>query len=230
MKGAGIAIELTARLQRKQRWDAALWDLLAYTPSFLTPSIPLVHVFGDHAIRFRVCPEYWCLGEDDDYLVLPMTPTLATRIASSRGWQLPTPRLVNLIYRLGSAVPSYPQPANRQSLSTFLRINAQCDGYIRAHQPRPALLVGHRKDIVVCAELAAKPKAVAIYGWHGLSGKPIQPLFCGHSANYYDYSHGVRYLDEWCELDGQRVRLSEVYAKKEWWPLVSKNGPVKTYS
>lgn len=229
MKGVEIVKELTDRLAKKAGWNDSLWALRQYTPLFYSQLVPLVHVTGTRAIRFYVAPDYWCLGEDDDYLVLPMSPLLAAKLGRETERVLPTPRLVNLIYSLGFAIPSYPQSKDRQALSTYQRVNAQCHTYLAAQQPRPALLVGHRKDIVVCSELARHPKAVAIYGWHGRSGKPIQPLYCGHSNGYYDYSHGTRFLSRWCEVDGVRTDFLDVFSKPDLWPLVSKTGPVVTY-
>jgi hypothetical protein len=56
------------------------------------------------------------------------------------------------------------------------------------------LLAGHKKDLVLTRKLATRPNRVAIYGWHQLSGEPIQPVSTVHVAEYADYSHGVRLI------------------------------------
>ncbi|HCL31999.1 MAG TPA: hypothetical protein DIC52_26690 [Candidatus Latescibacteria bacterium] len=56
------------------------------------------------------------------------------------------------------------------------------------------LLAGHKKDLVLMRKLATRPNRVAIYGWHQLSGEPIQPVSTVHVAEYADYSHGVRLI------------------------------------
>jgi hypothetical protein len=48
-----------------------------------------------------------------------------------------------------------------------------------------------------------KPNRIAIYGWHQLNGKPIQPLYAGHVNWYADYSHGVRLVKRTIQINGR---------------------------
>ena len=56
---------------------------------------------------------------------------------------------------------------------------------------------------MVTNRLDEKPNRVAIYGWHKLDGKPIQPLTIVHVNWYVDYSHGVRLMKRTVMVDGK---------------------------
>jgi hypothetical protein len=69
---------------------------------------------------------------------------------------------------------------------------------------------------------------VAIYGWHYPDGKPIQPLTTVHVAEYVDYSHGVRLVDEHVRIDGRSARASDVLGDEQLHILLSDEGPLAT--
>jgi hypothetical protein len=77
---------------------------------------------------------------------------------------------------------------------------------------RKGLIAGIKKDIVITDKLldSTKRKKVAIYGWHLLNGKPIQPLYTGHVFWWVDYSQGVRLISKRMIVDGKWMRLEEV--------------------
>ena len=66
--------------------------------------------------------------------------------------------------------------------------------------PLGALVAGHKKDVVLTSLLDSLPNRVAIYGWHLPDGRPVQPLWVGHTRDHVDYSHGIR-------LVGHRVEV-----------------------
>src|SRR5205085_2885529 len=76
--------------------------------------------------------------------------------------------------------------------------------------PLPPLIAGHKKDVLLTPRLSEKPGKVAIYGWHKLDGKPIQPLYLGHAHWYVDYSHGIRLISNHLIVDGKPTTLPEV--------------------
>lgn len=99
-----------------------------------------------------------------------------------------------------------------------------------ARAGRSGLLAGHKKDIVITPRLAAQKDRVAIYGWHQLSGHPIQPLNpASHSAEYVDYSHGVRLICRDVLIDFQPARFEDILKDKELCELISDEGP-STYT
>ena len=73
-----------------------------------------------------------------------------------------------------------------------------------------ALVAGHKKDVVLTALLGSRPGKVAIYGWHRLDGKPIQPLYTGHTDRWVDYSHGIRLVSRAVLIDGEERDMAEV--------------------
>ena len=72
-----------------------------------------------------------------------------------------------------------------------------------------------REDVVIANKVFATTGKVAIYGWHKLDGKPIQPLYTGHSAAYADYSHGIRLVKSPNGLNGMTKSIAEVLADRE---------------
>ena len=73
-------------------------------------------------------------------------------------------------------------------------MQAQLDSVVDGHARVAAgdLVAGHKKDLVLTRKMQGRPDRVAIYGWHRLSGEPIQPVSTVHVDWYADYSHGVR--------------------------------------
>jgi hypothetical protein len=88
-----------------------------------------------------------------------------------------------------------PMYAYRDSTPTFWQHHLIIEGQRKG---RKGLIAGIKKDIVQTEKLKAYPNndRVAIYGWHRLNGKPIQPLYLGHVWWYVDYSQGVRLVKD----------------------------------
>jgi hypothetical protein len=147
---------------------------------------------------FLVTPDYLAIGSDEDYFLCPMTPLTAQRIADSIGCALPTRRMVDLIHAAAelklTPLPIAPTTA-MTSVPVFALHNAmvrtQRVGRLMTH-PLGTLVAGHKKDVVVSKQLTNAPGKVAIYGWHKPDGKPIQPLYTGHTNSWVDYSQCVR--------------------------------------
>jgi hypothetical protein len=91
-------------------------------------------------------------------------------------------------------------------------------------------VAGIKKDVVITKELSERPGHVAIYGWHKLDGKPIQPLTTVHVDWYVDYSHGIRLVDQWAEVDGEPMLVCDVLRDKNLCGLLSDEGPFDAVS
>ena len=104
-------------------------------------------------------------------------------------------------------VPLY---AFRDSTPTFFHHHLIVEGQRKG---RRGLIVGIQKDIVTTGKLYTYPRQdrVAIYGWHQLNGKPIQPLYTGHVYWYVDYSQGVRLVYETVKINGKWLRYTELF-------------------
>ena len=93
--------------------------------------------------------------------------------------------------------------------------------------PLDALVSGHKKDVVLTNRLARNREKVAIYGWHNLSGTPIQPLTTIHGIGYADYSHGVRLVSRIALLDGKPVPVDEILQDPKLANLLSDEGAMR---
>ena len=182
-----------------------------------------------HKIAFRVSPDYLAVGSDEDFVRVPLTPYIAQHIADMVGCVLPTRKMVDDIYQhTDSKLAPLPLTEERESLATFLEHHQLVQ---RQLQNQPARFVaGIKKDVVITKEVAKRPGHVAIYGWHKLDGKPIQPLTTVHVDWYVDYSHGIRLVDQWAEVDGKAMLVRDVLQDKNLCSLLSDEGPLDAAS
>ena len=162
-----------------------------------------------HAVYF-VLPDYLCIGSDKDFARIPLTPMTAQLIADSLHCFLPTRKMVNDIYEAAKVkLEPVPMYAFRDSAVTMFQHNLIIEGQRRL---RKGLIAGIKKDVVITSKILKdpKPNRVAIYGWHKLDGKPIQPLYTGHVNWYVDYSHGVRLIYRTIYINKKPMDYTEV--------------------
>lgn len=230
-------IRMTAALSPPQRDQKIVDEILAGNfPDFLrhTVAVKTSIRVGKNAVFngvFYVLPDYLALGSDKDFVRIPMTPMAAQEIADSFGYLLPTRKMVDLIYKAALLkVPPRPLPAHSAmtSNSYYLRHADILDKQIPASK-LGQLIAGHKKDIVLTPRLLKQPYQVAIYGWHQMNGRPIQPLSLVHPNIYADYSHGVRLVHRYMYVNGSKVKVEAVLRDKTLNKLLSDEGPlVKT--
>jgi len=234
LTGSQLAGELHG-LSQPVRDQRVLGELLAGNlPDFMRALVEVTvreNIGGtDHTVVYRVTPDYLSVGSDEDYLRMPMTPLTAQTAGEALGCSLPTRKMVNQIYAAATAkiAPLSFDPQNG-AFPVFVESNTRIEKGLAVAQPRPGALVGgDKKDVVITAQLATNPDRVAIYGWHELDGKPIQPLFLGHGIWYMDYSHGIRMVLDTVTVDGTPMRLTDLLAHRTLSALVSDEGPVAT--
>lgn len=178
----------------------------------------------------HVAPDYLAVGSDTDFVRWPLTPAAAQRVADALDCTLPTPRIVDLIYRAATAKleprPLAPGPAMTR-VAAFVEHDDAIAATLRGLGSTPAgrIVAGHKKDVVLTPRLAAARGRVAIYGWHRANGSPIQPLFLGHAGTWVDYSHGVRLVAKAVGWRGGSARLDVLLADDRWATLFSDEGP-----
>ncbi len=217
--------------------DKAIVDqvLSGNLPSFLRDLTPvtLAGKLADGAqvmITICVTPDYLSVGNDRDFVRVPMGLAGAARVASEMGFLLPTTKMVDAIYRQAKVhvAPSPMTPGSQMSSTAYLVEHDHTVARQRAqisHEPA-ALTAGQKKDIVLTNRLLSKPGRVAIYGWHRINGKPIQPLSTVHGASYADYSHGVRLVSRTAFVNGKQVSLSDIMQDRDLSRIVSGEGPI----
>jgi len=163
-----------------------------------------------HRIEYEVAPDYLSIGTNEDWARVPLTPMAAQAIADSLHCFLPTRKMVNQIYEQSkiklTPVPMY---AFRDSSVTMWQHHLIIEGQ---RQGRKGLIGGIKKDVVISNVVSqhAKQNRVAIYGWHLLNGKAIQPLYAGHVNWYVDYSHGIRLIKRTVKVDGKKMDYKDL--------------------
>ncbi len=171
----------------QQRDSFAVKEILSGNlPSFLKKFVAVKTSITDsstgkiiHAIYY-VSPDYLSIGSNDDWARVDLTPMAAQKIADSLNCFLPTRKMVDDIYKAApiklEPVPMY---AFRDSTPTMYQHHLIIEGQRKG---RTGLIAGIKKDVVISGKNArdARPNRVAIYGWHKLDGKAIQPLYTGH--------------------------------------------------
>jgi len=239
---AGSAASAEAVLARVQDVDRTRRDRVLEAeirggnmPAFLRNLVP-VTLTGPgpdgKKVQITLCvmPDYLAIGDDQNFVRVPFGLPSARRIATDFNMVLPTPQMVDLIYR-ASDVRLQPSPmppgGAMTTTSYFQRHNTTVEAQRRASGGAVGLLVsGHKKDVVLTHRLSAAPGRVAIYGWHRRNGKPIQPLSTVHGAQYADYSHGIRLISRNAVLDGRQVDLLALIQDPSYAALLTKEGPM----
>ena len=171
---------------------------------FVPVTMPFTMPDGKNVkVTLYVAPDYFMVGTTSNWARVPITPMAAQKIADVYGCFLPTPLMVDAIYK-ASAVKLAPVPmyAYRDSTITMWQHHLIIEGQ---RKNKKGLISGIKKDVVLSNKVLehAKPNRVAIYGWHLLDGKPIQPVYAGHVNWYVDYSHGIRLIARTVKVDGK---------------------------
>jgi hypothetical protein len=201
----------------QQRDALALeWVLSGKVPAFMS-KFEKVHAYitdsstGEqiHA-WFDVSPDYLCVGTDDDWARVPITPMAAQKVADSLKCFLPTRKMVDDIYQQATVkLEPMPMYAFRDSTPTMYHHHLIIEGQRKG---RPGLIAGIKKDVVISGKVLrdGRPNRVAIYGWHKPDGQPIQPLYTGHVNWYVDYSHGIRLVQQTIYINKKPMHFTEV--------------------
>jgi hypothetical protein len=201
----------------KERDSFAVQEVLrGNTPGFLQKFEP-VHVSitdsstgKTHQAIYYVSPDYLSIGTDHDWARINITPMAAQRIADSFHCFLPTRKMVDDIYKAAKLklepVPLY---AFRDSTPIMWHHHLIVEGQRKG---RKGLIAGIQKDVVISGKVSRDPKPdrVAIYGWHKLDGKAIQPLYTGHINWWVDYSQGIRLVYQNVKVDGKWMGYTDV--------------------
>jgi hypothetical protein len=217
--------EQAAAYNWKQRDSLAVdWLLAGNMPRFLTHfkriNVSMTDSLNHQTIHgfYFVSLDYLSIGTADDWARIDITPMAAQTILQHWQCSLPTRKMVDDIYKQ-AAVKLAPVPmyAFRDSSPTMWQHHLIIEGQRKG---RNGLIAGIKKDVVNSAKIynEAKTNRVAIYGWHKLDGKPIQPLYTGHINWYVDYSHGIRMVYNTMFINGkpidyQTVLRHPVYSK-----------------
>jgi hypothetical protein len=223
-----------------QREQAILNQIVeGNVPAFLRNLVPVELKFeGPNSKPVRatifVLPDYLAIGSNRDFLRIPMNLETATAVVDKLGFVLPTKKMVDAIYYQSAFhfIPE-PLPAGPEMRSTayYQTHNQMIEKQARNRGiPAGPLVSGDKKDVVLTNLLARKPGRIAIYGWHLLTGQPIQPLSTVHGACYADYSHGIRLVSSTALVDGRPRQISELLQDPSLAGVLSDEGPIRNIS
>jgi hypothetical protein len=229
-------------LSREEREDFLFQQIMVGNiPEFMRKLVPVTSraLIGGRtrSATYYVTPDYLAVGSNEEYFLTPMTPLLAQRLADALQCTLPTRKMVNDIYAAAPLkLAPVPIPPSAEMITVLLFLRH--DSLVRAERnsvlgrfPLGTLVGGTKKDVVISNKIrnelkSGVPRPVVIYGWHQLSGVPIQPLYNGHSETYADYSHGVRLVLEITRLDGMPTTVSEILKDSTLSAILSDEGPI----
>ncbi len=159
---------------------------------------------------YYVSPDYLSIGNDQDWARINITPRAAQKIADSFQCFLPTRKMSDDIYKAASVkLEPVPMYAFRDSTPTMWHHHLIVEGQRKG---RKGLIAGIQKDVVISGKISRDPRPdrVAIYGWHKMDGKPIQPLYTGHIFWWVDYSQGIRLVFRKIKVEGKWMDYVDV--------------------
>ena len=235
-------------------WEAAALSLARQGLLTPWPMVDLPLSDGTNTAVLKVASDVLAVGPLDDYVRLPLTPSVAQSIANLSGSLLPTPWLEYQIWRAASLKlrPVSVVPNFGANLLQYADHSLIVDRQMReANAPPGTLVSGHKKGVVVANFY--KPGKVLLFGWYravlfdgagkvtgpapdvfddGLqmgvpNRQPIQPKSNIHDASYLDYSHGIRLIGPVAIVNGQPMETVSLYQHPTLSRLVSNEGPVK---
>lgn len=208
-------------------------------PDFLRDFAEITVSDGTNSITYKVTTDYLCIGDNDDYIRVPMNPHTAQAIADQYNCTLITRKMTNDIWKqspnkLNPKPWGPPYNADMEKTHRIGTHSKTIQTQLTSAGLNPFdLTSGHKKDVVLTNKLAPHnaTKKVAIYGWIQSNGKPIQDLNpSSHDDKYADYSHGIRLADNIATVNGQAMRMRDVFVHPTYFKLVSDEGPLKFLS
>lgn len=191
-----------------------------HLPEFLKSFAEIKVHLGSDTLQYYVSKDYFSLGEDDDYLIMPVFVATIKPLLQRMDCSLPTVIMVKEIYRQADAkISAKPQRGNAGEGIISTRLYVEIDKAIKKERVKigaglDKLIAGHKKDVVLSNAILkqAKPNRIAIYGWNNPDGSVIQGLNPkDHDIHYVDYSHGFRLIKNKCLLNGVETTLKAIW-------------------
>ena len=224
-------LSFTANMSVAQREDHIMLQLaIGNIPSRILDRWRSVTVStAEHIITYRVLPDYLAIGSDADFVRMPCAAFTAQKLADFYAASLPTTVMVDQIWQTATdKTPPQPiSPSDAMCGNAYIArentlINEQLFLINASDTP---FVGGDKKDTVLTNQYNSHPSSVAEYGWHQLNGEVIQPLYLGHSADWADYSMGIRLVANNVIVDDSKeMTLQDVLSDVKLAPLVSDEG------
>jgi hypothetical protein len=202
-------------------------------PKFLRELVSIETSFNDengktYTVKYEVMPDYLAIGSDEDFCRIPMGPITAQKLADLFGAVMPTRKLVDNIYQNCEIklepVTFFPVGNQNELVPKFIEQNNEIEEQrMNAGGLLGQLTGGTKKDVVLSNKIIDpnRKNHVVIYGWHRLTGDPIQPLTNIHVNTYVDYSHGIRFLNSQFLLDGELKEMEDILSSPNLYKILS---------
>lgn len=178
-----------------------------------------------HRATLWVAPDYLAVGSDSDFVLVPLSPETAQRVADLVGGSLPTPQMVDSIWVSADdrlAPIRIPPDEFTTTVQYFVRHNRLVQAQRSLLKVRPgAFVAGHKVDLVLASGATARAGTAAAYGWHRTDGEPIQPLYMIPDDSQVPYNQGIRLVDRRILVDGATRDLVDVLRDPELVLLLS---------
>lgn len=223
------------RLDGGAREKAMVAEILkGNVPSFLRKLTPIDRKiakgpYRGQVLRYYALPDYLAVGSDDDYVRVPLNLFSIEKLSEQLDLSLPTVKMVDDIYAHAKQRFTPRPVVNKLKISSTSNIvthNEMLKEQFQGHYHAGELTAGHKKDVVQSRRILRKPGSIAIYGWHRGNEDPIQPLSTAHSADYADYSHGIRLVSNMVKIGDQVLDLRDILENKIQAPLLSYEGTI----
>lgn len=231
-------IPVITSLNLDAREDSIFYQVsIGNVPDFQRNLVP-INIFKtvatvDYNITYYVLPDYLAIGCDTNYFLCPMTPVLAQRVANLTDCTLTTRKMVNEIYSNASVKLAPVTMTPSAEMTTVPYFSSHNDmvwvqrSALLASLPLGELVGGNKKDVVISNGIYQSDyDRVCIYGWHQLSGIPIQPLYNGHILMYADYSHGIRLVQNEAIVNGVPMNITDILQSPDLYSLFSDEGQI----
>ena len=205
-------------------------------PSWSTVRCTVSWMEGGVKVSAGVAPDYLMIGDDNDFLRIPMQCTTAQKVCDLYGAGMPTRHIVNRIFEqanhqlVGNPFPT----THMRDLSTFKASHDHIERQIDAigATSRLETFAGHKKDIVVSNLLAKHPGHVVIYGFcESLTDAHTyrfwQPLYAAHTSDWTDYSQCPRMVYD-VNVDGTKYGYAEALQNPSVAHFFSDEGVIAT--
>ncbi len=238
--GSEFTVQITG-LSIEDREKAVVKEILSgNVPSFSRKLRPIrinekINANNYEFVFFTVC-DYLAVGSDEDYLYIPLTPSTAQYLANQLDCSLPTKKIVDII-NANTEIKLHPQPIPPSDRMTTVAVFSQHTDSVKQQISQLGMdrsgnniIGGHKKDVIISNKIYSSDRnyeRVVIYGWHFSENHPIQPVHNGHTAQYADYSHGIRFIANVAFINGDSIQVAEILEDPDLAKLLSSEGVIK---
>jgi N-acetyl-anhydromuramyl-L-alanine amidase AmpD/outer membrane protein OmpA-like peptidoglycan-associated protein len=251
MTGSAFLADLTTRGLDAPKKDAdrdveLVKELIAgNVPPFLLNFVTIPVTFKKFVGEIYVSPDFVAIGDDGDFVRIPLTPVGAQKMHDAFETTFPTSKIADLIFKTTGATilkhhsatdfhPKVPAQDVFDQKNGLMRLNFDVLESNKAIEKDRGtgklgtLIAGPKKDVILHANALLKDKPlkgqrpVIIYGLNDPPHAwPRQDAGTHHPNTYMDYSHGIRLVAQTMLVDSTLENIFDVARDKDKFGLVT---------